>query len=99
MSNSTKAKTLTATALADIMVIDNVSKKRDGSGHFIFRKGYFYTNGGSEDKLAERIERDCKINNLNVEIVDKGNHWAAFNGGAPLAKSSHWWVVAKITRM
>lgn len=93
-------KALTASQVADLIFpVDQVSKKRDGSGNFIFRKGYFYSHGGSEDTLADRIVHEGKAANLNIEVLDKGNHWAAFNGRASIAKSSHWWVVAKVTQM
>lgn len=90
-------KALTARALSEIVWADQVSKKRDGSGNFIFRKGYFYSHNDNEDNFAEHITKQCEDNNLNVNIVDKGNHWAAFKGGASIAKSSHWWVEAEVT--
>jgi len=91
-------KALTARVLSEIIMADQVSKKRDGSGNFIFRKGYYYSHGGTSDKFVNNITQQCKDNNLNIEVVDSGDHWAAFNGGASIAKSSHWWVVAKVTR-
>ena len=71
-------------------IADMVSIKKNGN--FIARLGYFYRHGYSEDKLAEHI---LKALGDNIEIVDKGDHWTAFNGGAPLQRQSHWWVEFK----
>lgn len=64
---------------------NKISKSR---GVFTYRVGFFYRHGGSSQIVADRLK--AKI--PNATIVDHGEKWVAFKGGAPLAKQSHWWV-------
>jgi len=66
------------------------------NGNILVRKGYFYSSGGSEEKLASRITPILDSMNIKYTIVDKGNVWRSFKGGAPIAKQSHWYVEIKI---
>jgi hypothetical protein len=58
-------------------------------GVYTVRKGYFYSHGGSEDALAKRIT-DAYPH--AVILLDKGDVWKTFRGGAPVAQQTHWWV-------
>jgi hypothetical protein len=92
-------KYLTAKQASKLIYAEGVSKKRgDTTGILIFRKGYFYRGDNSPEKFAANISRDAKALNVNIEILDKGDHWASFSGGASLAKSSHFWVEARISQ-
>ena len=93
-----KVKALTASEVDELVMVDQVSKKRDGSGNFVFRKGYFYRHGADAQQFADQVKQKCNDAELNCEVVDHGDHWASFKGGASLAKSSHFWVVATVTR-
>ena len=57
-------------------------------GVWTVREGYFYRHGRSEDKVALRVLGIFP----EAKIVDKGDHWATFNGGASIKASSHFWV-------
>lgn len=70
---------------------DQVSKKKDGS--FVARRGYFYRNGMNEIAFKERIVDVLTAAGVNFHIVEYYDHWASFNGGAALARSSHFAVV------
>ena len=73
--------------------VDQVSRKKDGS--IIVRRGYFYRQGvTAEDFMLSTSERLNQLG-LTFDVVDYYDHWAAFNGGAPLARSSHFAVVFK----
>lgn len=78
--------------LEDTVMCSQISRKRDGTKHFIFRKGYFYTNGSDSAKFAEHVTRRLEAAGIEHTIIDNGDHWAAFKGGASVAKQSHWWV-------
>lgn len=65
--------------------IDTISKR---NSIFTVRKGFFYRHGKSTQDLIDNIK--AKI--LNAIIIDSGEHWAAFRGGASVANSSHWFV-------
>jgi len=54
------------------------------------KRSYFYSHGYSEDKMAEAILTVFPT----ATIVEKGNHWHEFCGGAKAgsAKDSYFWV-------
>ena len=57
-------------------------------GTWTVREGYFYRHGRTEDGVeAEVLEIFPE-----AKIVGKGDHWAAFRGGASMKASSHFWV-------
>lgn len=65
--------------------VDTVSKKGDV---YTVRKEFFYTGGKSATDLANRVLAAFP----DAKIVDKGETWKPFKGGASTANSSHWWV-------
>lgn len=64
---------------------DGLSKSK---GVFTFRRGYFYTHGQTADGWRDTIQKALP----DAKIVDHGNHWAPFRGGAPLSRQSHFYV-------
>ncbi len=52
------------------------------------RRGFFYRFGGSAEMYVEGVKKAFP----NATILDIGEQWTGFRGGAPLAKSSHWFV-------
>lgn len=60
--------------------------KRDGV--FTVRREFFYTRGThAEDKVNEVLAAFP-----NAKILDSGEVWKPFRGGASTANSSHWFV-------
>ena len=57
-------------------------------GVFKVRMGYFYTHGYT----AERLVAEVLAAFPNATILDSGNVWRAFRGGASVANQSHWYV-------
>lgn len=55
---------------------DSVSKR---AGVFIARRGYFYRHGATSEMYAKMVEKN------GFEVIEHGDHYAAFRGGAPLA--------------
>ena len=64
---------------------DTISKKNEV---YTARKGYFYTMGKTSFDFVNRILNEFP----NVKIIDSGDHYASFRGGASVANSSHWFV-------
>lgn len=71
------------------IMADTLSKKGD---IYTARKGFFYSHGGSSEIFANRIKDRIP----NVIIIDHGEQWKPFRGGASVAQSTHWWVKFKI---
>ena len=57
-----------------------------------FRRGFFYTNGGSAEQFAYRCETALQRAGIAHEVVDRGEVWKPFRGAAKLANQSHWFV-------
>ena len=69
--------------------VDTISKKGD---IITVRAGFFYRHGRSEQNIIDRIKNFFP----NATIIDSGEHWTPFRGGASVAQSSHWYVKFKI---
>lgn len=82
------------TATVNIGIADSVGKKKDGT--FVVRRGYFYRNGMDGQKFRDAIVKSLSLHGLgDVEVVDYGDHWAPFRGGASVAQSSHFYVTIR----
>lgn len=73
---------------------DHVSRSKDG--HVLVRKGFFYSHGGNSQKHADDISGQLTKAGVKHKVVDHGEKWAPFKGGASMANSSHWWVKLKV---
>lgn len=89
-----KAPSVIQTIRNNVTGVDQLS--RDSEGNLVFRKGFYYTNGNSADTFADRISN--KLNELNIPhtIIDRGQVWKPFKGGATIKNQSHWWVKVKV---
>lgn len=87
---------LNLTQLRQANIAESISMRNN---IYTFRKTYYYTNGGSPEKFAESIKQrvlELSKNRLTIEVVETGNHWAPFKGGASIRNSSHWWVKCRL---
>jgi|GEM_PF-5561629 len=66
-------------------IADTVSKRE---GVFTARRGFFYTGGKSSEDFRRALTNAIP----EARVIDCGEHWAPFKGGASVAKQSHWWV-------
>jgi len=66
---------------------DSVGKRKDGK--IVVRRGYFYRHGMDSAKFTSIISKLVPA----AVVVDSGDKWTAFNGGASVANQSHFWVV------
>lgn len=58
------------------------------NGVFTVRRGFFYPGGFSAEAYAAKVQAAFPT----ATIVDKGEVWKAFRGGASVAAQSHWFV-------
>ena len=65
---------------------------RTKKGTFVARRTFFYRHGCNETMFQAQIEGRLKAAGLTYQVVEAYEHWAPFNGGASVARSSHWGV-------
>lgn len=71
--------------------VHNLIFKRDGSIRAM--KGYYYRGqGGTEEQLQAKVLTAFP----NAEIVEVGDQFTSFIGGAPIHKQSHIYVIFKL---
>lgn len=73
--------------------VDQVSRKKDGT--IIVRRGYFYRHNATAETFMLNASERLNQLGLTFDVVDYYDHWAPFNGGAPVARQSHFAVVFK----
>ena len=83
--------------IREAVYADTVGKRRDGT--FILRSGFFYRHGRTAETFAARVVTDLKAAGIEAHVVDKGEQWKAFKGGASIANSTHWWVIVSASRV
>lgn len=88
--NRTRIKSL----IKDNLHPDSIGTKK--GGNIICRWGYFYRRGITVEKYVSQIENLLNVFRVNFNIVDSGDHWSAFRGGASVANQSHWYVEIEI---
>ena len=80
---------ITAKEIKDAMFCraDTVGKNK--AGNFMIRRGFFYRNGMDSQKFATAV---MEALGDRVKLVDCGEVWKPFRGGATTANSSHFWA-------
>jgi len=68
---------------------DTLSKS---GGIFTYRVGFFYTHGQTAGTHVARVKNALP----DAIILDSGEMWKPFRGGASVAQSSHWYVKFRI---
>lgn len=63
-----------------------------GRGLTIIRCGFYYRNNFTSEMFANKVSRVLTEANLTFKVVDHGEVWKPFRGGARLADQTHWWV-------
>jgi len=81
----TTPKPLTANTVREKLNADTCSCK---AGVYTARWTYFYRFGGSAEVKCNRVKAVFP----QALILDSGEVWKAFRGGASVAASSHWFV-------
>lgn len=83
-------KALTAEEVKDILSsggahCSQVTKK---GNIYTARKGYFYRHGESGEGFRDKVLKAIP----EAKIIDFGDIWKPFKGGAPIAQQSHFYV-------
>jgi hypothetical protein len=69
---------------------------RNKLGNVVVRRGYFYTNGATAESFRDRVSNALFQAGVSFDVVDYGNHWAPFRGGAGVTANSHFYVELKV---
>ena len=67
-------------------IVDTVGKNK--AGRYVARRGFFYTHGFSGEQFAAKIEAALP----GAKMIDCGEVWKDFRGGASVASQSHFWA-------
>jgi hypothetical protein len=86
------------TVLRDYIIADSIGRTKDDC--IVIRTGFYYTHGRTAEQHRDGIIADLKsmsaVKNIpEFEVVDYGEVWRDFRGGASIANSSHWFVKIK----
>ena len=73
-------------ALQEWLMVDDVKKSKDGT--FTIYRGFFYRHG----QEVSSVEQHLMDVFPKAMILDSGERWEPFKGGASVRTSSHWWV-------
>lgn len=63
-------------------------------GIYTARLGFFYTGGYTAEQFANRVRKAYPT----AKILDSGEVWKAFRGGASCAQQSHWFVKFRLEK-
>jgi hypothetical protein len=69
---------------------DTVGKNK--AGNIVLRKGYYYRNGASAESFENNIVAALSSAGVLCKVVDRGDVWKPFRGGASVAQQSHFYV-------
>lgn len=74
---------------------DVIGSTKDGC--VIFRWGFFYRHGNDSSQFAAKVINLLNSHNItNCKVVDDGEVWKSFRGGASTSNQSHWYVKIKV---
>ena len=78
-------KKITRNEVSEKIRCDQVTLSK---GVFTARRGFFYRNGRSVQNLIDAVKAEFP----EATILDSGEIWRPFRGGASVAAQSHWFV-------
>ena len=70
--------------------VDSVGKNK--AGNIVVRKGYYYRNGMDADKFETQIQGILVSHKIYAQVINKGDVWKPFRGGASVAQQSHFYL-------
>lgn len=82
---------LTLKLLRDCVSADSYGRTREGN--LIVRRGFYFTHGETAEDFRDRVVSQLTACDVEAHVVDYGEVWKPFRGGASVAQSSHWYVV------
>ena len=93
VKKSTPQRKMTSALLGSITFADDITNHKEGS--FTLRRSYFYTNGKTQKDFEKDVMSKLKKEGYSAAVIDSGNVWKEFKGGAAVKNQSHWWVKMK----
>ena len=78
-------------------VVDTVGKNK--VGNLVVRREFFYTHGYTAEKFVQAVSAALNKADILYRVVDSGETWKAFRGGASTANQSHWWVEIQLQKI
>lgn len=87
-----ETKTLSIKAVREALgsYVDSIGKNK--AGDIVVRKGFFYTHGMDSERFSSHCLKRIREAGFDVIVMDSGEVWKPFRGGASVACSSHWYV-------
>ena len=83
------------TLLSEELHPDTIGTKHGGNS--LLRWGFFYTHGKTAKQYVAKVSAVLTARQIEHKVVDSGEVWKNFKGGASVAASSHFYVEVKIT--
>lgn len=70
---------------------------RKPNGDIIARRSYFYRNGKTAEDFEQHVRKvlDAACFEGKYHVVESGDVWKAFKGGASVANQSHWFTIIR----
>ncbi len=91
-------KQISITQLNDALYSIKCAKKKNGN--FIARKSFFYRQGLTTEVFVAAVKAKFPLKivdkSYDIEVMDCGQVWKPFKGGASIEKQSHWYVEFKL---
>lgn len=76
--------------LAEAYIVDTIGRNK--AGNIVLRKGFYYRNGMTADKIANKALELLKAKGIDMRVVETNEIWKPFRGGACVAQGSHFYV-------
>jgi len=73
-------------------------RKNKKPNQFRITRSFFYTHGKDEKVVEREISKILTDANIKFTVLDSGEHWHSFVGGAKPGSSqdSYWYVIVEI---
>ena len=65
-------------------------------GVWTVRTGFFYTHGVTSEKFEASIVKELEEFGILIRVLESGEVWKPFKGGASVASQSHWYVKFRV---
>lgn len=66
------------------------------NGEWTVRQPFFYRHNGSPEGVWQKLVKLSGELNVTFTMIDMGEVWKPFKGGAPVTKQSHWFVKFRV---
>ena len=81
--------------IKEVVFADQISRQKDGS--VMFRRGYYYHHGQTAKGFQAKISASLNAAGIDHRVVACGDFWVKNDGGASIARSSHFYVRIVLT--